>query len=169
MSTTFTFKTIKTPRMNVQPTRKLIQNAVQAEAKHQKSELEKTVGAWKRKPKFVQETASRDPDLIVAVGPDNSEAGKRWGWINDGVPGRTITAKRAPFLRFKQNYSASTKPGFFGSYPSGSWPPWVRKRSVNWPGIEARDWTNILSERRQKPFLNRIIDAVQKGAKGIYP
>jgi hypothetical protein len=169
MPTTFTFKTIKTPKMNVQPMRGQIQAAVQAEAKFQKRELLKTVSAWKRKPKFVQETAARDPDLIVSVGPDASDAGKRWGWINDGVAGRTITAKRAPFLKFRSNYSPSTRAGWFGSHPSGSWGQWVRKRSVNWKGIEARDWTNILSKKRQRPFRDRILKASKAGANGFFP
>lgn len=169
MATTFTFKEIKTPRMNIQPTRKLIQNAVQAEAKFQKNELQKTVSAWKRKPKFRQETISHDPTLIVAVGPEKSKTGQIWIWLNDGTSRHTIRARRAPYLRFQQNYSPGTTPGQFSSVPSGSWGPWARKRQVTHPGTEPRDWTNILSKKRQRPFRDRILKAVQKGAKGIYP
>lgn len=151
------------------PIRKAIQRAVQAEAKYQKRQLQKTVSAWKGKPKFTQEVSSRDPDLIVTVGPDASKKGKIWGWLNDGVPGRTITAKRAPFLKFRRNYSAGTRPGWFGSYPSGSYGDWVSKRAVDWPGIEARDWTNILSRDRQRPFRDRILKACKTGAGDIYP
>jgi hypothetical protein len=169
-STTFTFKTIKTPRMNIQPTRRLIQAAVQAEAKYQKRQLEKTVQGWKSKPRFKQEVTSRDPDLIVTVGPDTSKKeGAIWEWINDGTPARTIRAKRKPYLVFNQNYSPATRPGQFSSTPSGSWGPKARKRSVKHPGIKARDWTNVLSKKRQRPFRDRIFKAIRTGANQLYP
>ena len=169
-SSTFTFKTIKTPRMNIQPTRKLIQNAVQAEAKFQKRKLEKTVSAWKRKPKFVQEVVSHDPDLIVTVGPEDTKAGLIWFFLDKGTrKNYPIVAKNKPFLVFRQNYSPGTQVGKFSSSPSGSYGDWRRKRQVTHPGIEARGWTDIISEERQRPFRDRILKAVKKGADKIYP
>lgn len=165
---TFVVKALKPQRMKVDAIRLELLSACHAEGRAQVNELKKTVGSWQNKPTFAHAISLAGGNISVLTGPEGGKPADIWNWIDKGTKRRVITAKRAPYLKFRRNYSAATSPGCFGSYPSGSYGDWVSKKSVIHPGIKARLWSETLQEKRQKIFAQAVIKAVQRGAQKLY-
>ena len=134
-------KAIKPKKLNVPKVRQNLLNALRKEGNVIAKELRKTTATWKgEKPKFeVLIGIERPPGSVtVLVGPTGTDlAVKKWVWANDGTRPHIIRAKNVPRLIFKTGFSAKTKPGFFGSFPGGSFGPTVSKFQVNHPECHA--------------------------------
>ena len=168
MSITVTVKEIKPQRFKPEAIKKEVEAALKAEGKYHQKELKKTVATWRNKPQFesLQDTAGGD--LIVITGPTgNTDAVQHWVWADKGTRRRVITAKRAPYLRFRRNYSAKTVSKQFVSYPGGSYGGWVRKKSVVHE-IKAREWSETLSNRRKVPFRRAMFSAIKRGSDKVF-
>lgn len=159
-------KAIKPKKLNVAKVRQNLLNALRKEGNIIAKELRKTTATWKgEKPKFeVLIGVERPPGSVtVLVGPTGTDlAVNKWVWLDEGTrKNYPIEAKRAPRLIFQSGYSPATKPGFFGSFPSGSFGPIVSKKKVIHPGIEARGWSVLIVKRRRKRFTQAMIKAAR--------
>ncbi len=158
-------KPIKPKRLNTAKVRQNLLNALRKEGKIIAKEFDKTTASWKgEKPKFeVLIGVERPPGSVtVLVGPTGTEkAVLKWVWNDQGTRPHVIRAKNVPRLIFKTGYSAKTKPGFFGSFPGGSFGPTVSKFQVNHPGTEARGWSELIVKRRRKKFTQAMIKAAR--------
>lgn len=160
-------KSIKPKKLNTAKVRQNLLNALRKEGTAIAKELRKTVTSWEgEKPKFeVLIGLERSPgSATVLVGPTGTEkAVNKWIWNDQGTRPHVIRAKNVPRLIFKTGYSAKTKPGFFGSFPGGSFGPTVSKFQVNHPGTQARRWSKLIVKRRRKKF----IQAMNKAARVV--
>lgn len=162
-------KAIKPKKLNVAKVRQNLLNALRKEGKVIAKEFDKTTASWKgEKPKFeVLIGIERPPGSVtVVVGPGGSDkAILKWVWADEGTKKHKIPSDKnlatAKTLRFREGYSPATKPGFFGSFPSGSFGPTVSKKQVNHPGTKARGWSVLIVKRRRKRFTQAMIKAAR--------
>ena len=169
MATTFTLKVIKPGKLNVEPFRRAMLNAVEGEGKVQQNELRKTVSTWHNKPKFDSLTSITRGNLTVITGPTGDvEAVKHWNWVDEGTRPHIIRARRAPYLRFKAGSRPKTTPRKFGSGSGSPGTQWIRKQSVRHPGTKPREWAKLLSERRKDKFRKNVIEGLQRATKRAF-
>jgi hypothetical protein len=162
-------KPIKPKKLAVDQIRLNLLNALRKEGRIIAKEFEKTTRTWKgEKPKFEVLIGLTGKDATVVVGPSGSDkAILKWIWIEEGTKPHKIPkspktdASAKPFLIFREGFSPKTLPGKLGSFPSGSFGPWVRKRQVNHPGTEPRNFSKIVVKRRRKRFANNMIKAAR--------
>lgn len=159
-------KGLKPSKLKVDKVRLKILNELRAEGKAVKVEFEKTTATWKgEKPTFTFAIGLTGQDAIVLIGPAGStEGAQKWVWLNDGTKkDYPIVAKNAPFLVFRdgRGFRPKTKVKTFSSGAGANNGPWIRKKQVTHPGIEARDWTGEIAKRRRKKFTQRIIKAAR--------
>jgi hypothetical protein len=157
--------TIKPKRLKVDQIRLNILNALRAEGRIIKRELEKTTTTWKgEKPKFDIAIGLDSRDAILLVGPAGSQKGaEKWIWLDEGTKPHPIRAKNAPNLIFRHGsgFRPKTKVQTFASFPGANKGPWVSKKRVIHPGIKARKWSETIQRKRRNPFVKRIARAAR--------
>lgn len=113
-----------------------------------------TIATWKHQPTFEMQ----------------HEATGRWGiktdseiyhWVDVGTPPHTIAAKNVAYLKFTVPFSPKTKPRYITSFAGSRGDHWVSKRSVQHPGIRARQFSQIIAQRAQAPTANRLRAALK--------
>jgi len=172
MSITLQCKPIRPRRLKVDKVRLEILNALRAEGRDVKKELEKTARNFRgAKPKFESLIGLTGGDATVLTGPTGStKAVQKWTWQDEGTKGPyPITARRAPLLKYRLGYNPGTRPGTLttrGSYYVGA--HWRSKKTVMHPGIKPRGWSPLVQKRRKKPFIKRMNTAVRVGMKKAY-
>jgi hypothetical protein len=72
-------------------------------------------------------------------------------------------------MAFHPGYNAKTSPGQFSSKAGGAFGPRI-VRTGRWyvRGIEARNWSKLLAERRRVPFRNAMLAACRRGASKLF-
>ncbi len=158
-------KSIRPGKLKSKSVRAKILNALKAEGKVVKAELEKTTRTWKgAKPTFQVEIGYRRGDVILLIGPGGDKKGaEKWGYLNYGTKPHSIQAKNAPMLVFRggSGFKPKTKVGTFNSGPGANTGPWMSKFKVQHPGIEARDWTGMIERQRKKKFTAAMVKAAR--------
>ncbi len=159
-------KGLKPKKLKVKQVRLNILNALRAEGKIVKRELEKTTATWKgSKPTFEIAIGLTGRDAIVLIGPGgNPKGAQKWVWLDEGTKKNyPITAKNAPLLIFRdgRGFRPKTKVKTFSSGPGANTGAIVSKKQVIHPGIEAREWSIEIVKRRKKRFTKTIIEAAQ--------
>ena len=144
-------KTIKPTKLNLEAIRIELEKAVTFEGDAIRKEYEKTTRTWKRKPVFEVVPEVSNTKVEVLVGTDD----KIYKFLDEGTKVRYAT--------MSPDWQSKTTPGFIGSGPGRGRKLFVRKDRPR-PGIKARDFSKIIQKRRQKPFQQSMIKAMQKGA-----
>jgi hypothetical protein len=122
--------------------------------------FQNTVRTWKHKPTFAPIETPRGWSVKVAPALP-------WGYVDQGTPPHVITARRAMLLRFTGPYHAKTKVNVIASYQGGRGRVWVSKRSVQHPGIEARNFRDIIMRRMQARAANKVREALNQASYGM--
>ena len=107
----------------------------------------RTTTHWSRRPEVKTEVDLTWGDMAVLT---FEVEGSVWHWIDRGTKGPyPIRARRAPYLVFRTGYTPRTTPNKLVSSGRGgvATGPWVQKKEVMHPGIEARNWTVRIAER----------------------
>jgi len=165
-------KPIRPRKLRVDKVRLEILNALRAEGRVVKKELEKTVRNFRgARPGFETLIGLTTKEATVLTGPTGTvKAVQKWKWLDEGTRGPyPITARRAPLLKFRLGYNPGTRPGTLttrGSYYIGT--HWRSKKTVIHPGIKARGWSALVQQRRKKPFIKRMNTAVRVGMAKAY-
>jgi hypothetical protein len=158
-------KGLKPKRLKIKEVRLNILNALREEGKIVKAELDKTTATWKgAKPTFEIAIGLTGRDAIVLIGPaGNKEGAQKWVWLDEGTKPHPIVAKNAPNLIFRdgRGFTPKTKVKTFSSGPGANTGPWVKKKQVTHPGIEARQWSTEIVKRRKKRFTRSILKAAR--------
>jgi len=164
--TVFVVKGIKPAKLKVGRVRLEILNALRREGTTHKKELRKTVATWRGdKPKFESLVGLDHPPgaATVVTGPTGNTKGvQKWVWLNDGT--------RIRWALMSRDWRSKTKVRSFRSGAGAGRVVLAGRRAMTArgigprPGIEAREWTKTLSQRRRKPFTRRMIQAMQRGA-----
>lgn len=167
----FEVKPIRPRRLKVAKVRMEILNALRAEGRDVKKELEKTVRNFRgARPGFESLIGLTTKEATVLTGPTGSiKAVQKWKWLDEGTRPHVIRAKRAPLLKYRLGYNPGTRPGTLttrGSYYIGA--HWRSAKIVHHPGTEAREWSLLVQQRRKKPFVKRMNTAVRVGMAKAY-
>lgn len=156
-------KGIKPKKLKAKQVRLNLLNALRAEGRIVKKELEKTTASWKgAKPTFTFAIGLDGTDAIVLIGPAGStEGAQKWVWLDEGTRPHIIQARNAPNLVFQTTFTPKTKVKTFSSGPGNIAPPWRKTKKVRHPGIEAREWSTEIVKRRRKRFTRNMIKAAK--------
>ncbi len=101
--------------------------------------IKKRYHNWEAQNKpFFSTTSDKGEDWVVEYStPDNP-----YVWLDDGTPPHKIVAKNpSGFMSFTWPYKSRTKPGRLGSGSSSFGSNFSKKKEVNHPGIEKRDFS----------------------------
>lgn len=125
----------------------------------------KTVDGWKSPPGFEYKVSFPGQSVLrLRVKITGSKKNRdKWHYADAGVPGRVINARKSAFLRYRRDYKASTRRGVIGSGPNSRSGPWVTTKSVNWPGIEARGFRDMI-EGQLEPHVKQLAKRLEKHA-----
>jgi len=125
-----------------------------------KKDYGETVKNWSGPPEFRSIYRELQTKKVLTVGP-HGRGRKKWGWVSDGTPRRTITAKRPNgMMRFPRNYTPKTTPG--GSYggPGLKHGPIVLAKRVSHQ-INARKFSEKIKEK-QEPKIKQKLERMAK-------
>ena len=158
-------KNIKPKKLKVDQVRLRILNELRKEGRKAVKEFEKTTATWTGdKPTFKALIGLTTEAATVVVGPGGSaEGAQKWIWLDEGTKPHPIVAKNAPNLVFRSGsgFTPKTTVGKFTSRAGANTGSFVKKKRVNHPGIEPRNWTILYVKRRQKPFSDNLIEAAK--------
>jgi hypothetical protein len=123
-----------------------------------KKEMNKTVKNWDTPIQMV----GRYSNIKGAVGSmlvfPRGEGRRFWAILDQGAKGRTIAAVNAPALRYRPGYAPKTRPGGRWGGSGRRSGPLITAKSVNWPGIEARNFEKEVA-KNVEPELVKIVQA----------
>jgi hypothetical protein len=164
-------KVIRPRKLRTDKVRLELLNALRAEGRDVKAELEKTVRNFQgARPGFETLIGLTTKEATVLTGPTGTiDAVQKWKWLDEGTRPHVISAKRAPLLKFRLGYNPGTTPGTLttrGSYYVGS--HWRSAKTVHHPGTKARGWSALVQEQHKKPFIKRMNEAVRTGMQKAY-
>lgn len=121
--------------------------------------FQKTTATWNQKPQFVP---IRERGGVSVVTDDPV-----YRWIDAGTRPYKITARNAPNLVFRVGGRSKTRPNFIGSTAGRVGNKWRRKKSVNHPGITARNFSSIIFDRIQKKTAATVKNRIDVYEAGI--
>ena len=133
-----------------------VSGAVLAELKNEQvpaimADFVSTISTWRHQPVFHPVFRFAGGNVRVFIFTDD----KIWVWLNNGTSVRYATMKKG----FKPKTSHRIKPGA-GS--PGLEDPMFVSRKFPKPGIEARDWTGIITRKHKTRFSKGIQAAVNR-------
>lgn len=134
-----------------------VTNALNDTIQTAKRDFEKTVATWSKKPTFNVRRASASK-LEAQVFTVN----EIYGYVVRGTKPHTITARRAPALRFQSGFTSKTIPRKISSRRGGRSGPMVSAKTVHHPGTEARDFDTVIAEKLKPVLAKEIRKAIKK-------
>lgn len=129
--------------------RRDLQLANKAEAQAMRRDYQRCTKTWEHEVKFEQITTSRGPDLVVIIGTDDPI----FRYVNAGT--RVRRALMSP------DFEAKTRPGSLDSRPGQGGVVFI-SRTLELPGIEARDFTGQITRQHTGPYKRRIEQAMKR-------
>jgi len=143
-----------------------VENQIERETKTIVDMYEKTVRTWSKKPNFTQDIEIGE-DIIVDIGADRStDEGDHHFYLDYGTSVRYAT--------MVDGYSPKTRANRVGSYGGktykkgkGGGVAFV-SRSRPRPGIEARNWSSLIHQRRSHAVAWNLNLAIKRGTKGLF-
>lgn len=117
-------------------------------------QYEDITAAWRHEVQFDFDFIA-DDDIGVEVRTDD----EIFGWVNDGTSPYPIFPKQADgYLRYQKEWEPKTFPGELGSFigSRGKHGAWTVRRAVLHPGIAARDFDVMITDKFQPIFEQRI-------------
>lgn len=139
----------------------LVRNAIQRKMETKtgpdlQKEFRKTVDGWSNPPPF-NPHVYHGTSLRTVVYTES----ERYIFVNNGTSAHRITPKGARgLLRFQPGYRAATKPGVIGSSRPSRFGEHVTSRGVYHPGVEARNFDQVIAEEYADTFVEDIQDAI---------
>jgi hypothetical protein len=122
-----------------------------------KRDFEKTVATWSNKPQFDVRRASA-AKLEAKV----STTHEIFTYVVRGTKPHTITARRAPALRFQTGFTSKTMPRKITSRRGGRSGPMVSAKTVYHPGTEARDFDIVIAEKLKPVLVKEVRNAIKR-------
>jgi len=147
-----------------------------ATGKEMRLQYKRITTRWTHKPKFKIETEIGVDLIRLTIVPDTNDlAGKIFQWVDKGTgkygkrgSAYEIKPKRSNvkgLLTFRRNYYPKTAPVAQFGGPGVKGGPWVSKKVVLHPGIEARRFTEVLLARMTPPLKRRIDNAIRRAQR----
>jgi hypothetical protein len=129
-----------------------IRRANQNTARDIRRELEKTTQTWDHEVKF-QQITNVGEWAEVLIGTDD----KIWKWLDQGT--------RVRYAHMTSDFEAKTTPDWVGSRPGKGGVAFIDTRHPL-PGIKARNWSTILTQKHMPKHKKRVQDAMRRAARG---
>ena len=123
-----------------------------------------TVFGWSVKPDFGWSQTKTSGEISINVYP-RGEGADIWNLVNKGSPPHRIPKTGFARMVYRPGYKAATKPGSLQSgrkYRSGK--PRV-SYSIDHPGFEARNFTELIAEKYASDFAMDMQEAVTEVAR----
>ncbi|RMG89649.1 MAG: hypothetical protein D6706_21000 [Chloroflexi bacterium] len=127
---------------------KEIKAALSSAGKVVEQTLKRPTGTWSSPVRF----AKKAEDFAVEIYTTD----KRFVFVDAGTRPHTITPKRSPLLAFRSEYVAKTTPRVPDPRPGRSGGQMVFAKSVQHPGIQAREFTLVARRYGQKVLSNKL-------------
>jgi hypothetical protein len=125
------------------------------------SDFQATIAAWKQGPVFTIDAAQIDGnDYVGSVWTDN----EIYGYVNNGTSPHDIRPVKAKKLHFLSGYAPKTYRRVLGSQQGGPYGADVFASAVHHPGSEARQFDQVIVEKRQSDFEAIINAALSQAA-----
>ena len=172
-------KAIKPARFKSEAFTRAITAAANKAAKDIEKDFKTTTKTWKHKPKFVKEVDTKTSPVQVLVGTDDEiyryvdEGTGLWGPKHAKYPifaGIYTGKSNKKALSFQWggpgSYKAKTKPGVIGSSGGGPSGPMVAFPYVMHPGIEPRQFDQMIQKKWEPRFKRLMEQALSTGARG---
>ena len=163
MTTVFLMKSIKPAKLRVDKIRLELLNELRKEARLIKKEYEKTVQTWSDAPSFDQDISLTGGAASALVGPTGStQQVNKFKWLDKGT--------RIRWALMSRDWQSKTRPGQLHSGPGAGRVLIAGRRAMQArniaprPGIQARNWTTMIAQRRKRPFQKAMVKAMQRGA-----
>ena len=129
-------------------------------------DLESITEHWSSKPKFKFVVDAQRGKYTATLTTDD----ERWKWLDYGVEPHTIPGSKISKLSFPgyrrnkagvydSTYLAATRPNSFESEPSEYLSGdnfAVSQLDIEHPGVEARNWSVLLSQKHRVTFVNNM-------------
>jgi hypothetical protein len=131
------------------------------------AEFNKTTDNWSKHPTFKIHPHDKKDEISVDIDTDDPV----WNAIDQGTPPRTIKVNPPRFAGIKL-YAAGSLPGTLQTgkgFSTNIGVFWAEK-DINWPGIEARKWSELLKQKAVEDYdlQGRLQEALNYAAtKGI--
>ena len=129
-----------------------LRRANQNTARDIRRDLEKTTTTWDHDVKFQQITETKDWATVL-IGTDD----QIWKWLDRGT--------RVRYAHMTSDFEAKTTPDWVGSRPGAGGVAFIDK-SKPLPGIEARNWSKLLTQKHMPKHKKRVQDAMRRAARG---
>lgn len=149
-------KAIKPKRLQIDAVRLELLNEMRKAGTAVRKDYERTVRTWKGdKPEFAQAVSLADggPHLLIVV---QGAGAKKWFWLDKGTKVRYAT--------MSPDFQSKTIPRVLDSRSGKGGRLFVNKKRPR-PGIEAREWTEMIAKKWRRPFKKRMEEAMVRGAK----
>lgn len=129
-------------------------------------DFQKTTATWKHKPKFEIMTSLVGGTSVAIVTNDEIYSYVNFGTKPHDIWAGTYTGKSdKKVLKFPGTFSAKTIPGVIYSLPGYSGGPPVYTPYVRHPGTKPRNFEEAIYTEWEKTFVNRMNNALLRGAK----
>lgn len=163
------FKAIKPSRFDDKKFKEDMRHAVEREGRKILKDYENIVKTWKHKPEFKVSTSvtAKTGGVLLEVWTDSkTEEGLIFKFVDEGTKPHEIRPKGPGYpLRFASAFQPKTKPRTLSSSAGKTGPRDTRAWVVQHPGTEAREYTDEIEKKWQKPFAKDMQDAMNKAAK----
>lgn len=157
-------KAIKPAALKEDALRLELLNAMRKAAVVVKSDFEKTVATWEKKPKFEVVITLGKSGPAILVDTDN----EIYGYVSRGTKPHLIQAgiftgksnKRT--LAFPATFRPKTKVRRLKSFRGFKGGPTVLRKFVQHPGTEAREFDEVIKKKRTKWFKRQMEAAMRR-------
>ena len=159
-------KVIKPKRLKDSAMRLELLNAMRKAGTAVRKDFAKTTETWTHKPKFETVVSLAGPGPELLVGTDDLI----YKFVDEGTKAHEIWAgywtgkSDKKSLAFPSEFEPKTTPKVIDSGPGFSGGDIVLRQHVHHPGIEAREFDKTLAHDWEKPFKERMEDAMRKAA-----
>jgi hypothetical protein len=163
----FQIKSIKPQKLRVDAIRLELLNELRKQGTATRRELEKTVRTWQDAPRFETIISLAGGDAAALTGPVGSEMQvQKFVWLDKGT--------RIRWAVMSRDWQSKTRPGRLNSGPGSGRVVIAGRRAMQArnirprPGIEARNWTEIVASRRKRPYQRAMVKAMQRAAQKAF-
>lgn len=121
---------------------------------------EKTVRTWSNRPQFIT-TRKIGSDIEVTVRPDDTKGGDIHRYLDFGIKDRRAV--------MADGFAHKSRVNMVGSYPAGGRriPIFISKKPIG-KSIAARNWTELITKRREHAFQWNMDLAIRRGSKKLF-
>ena len=163
------FKAIKPSRFDDKKFRQDMRHAAEAEGRKILKDYQAIVRTWEHKPEFKVSTsvAAQTGGVLLEVWTDSkTEEGQIFKFVDEGTKPHEIWPKRqGGVLAFASAFTPKTRPRTLSSGAGKRGPVDTFRPYVQHPGTEAREYTETIEQKWQKPFAKDMQDAMNKAAR----